>query len=57
MIGHAYQYGENGIQALSDMDSPIPYSHPQIGMFLASQLVRELREYKVVNLDDLDPAA
>ncbi|MDJ0380825.1 hypothetical protein [Streptomyces sp. G-G2] len=57
VIGHAYQWSANGLQALSDMDSPIPYRHPQIGMFLASQLVRELREYKVVNLDDLVPAA
>lgn len=31
--------------------------HPQIGWFLASQLVRELREYEVVNLDDPVPAA
>ncbi|MGC0407705.1 hypothetical protein RKD31_000948 [Streptomyces sp. SAI-163] len=55
VIGHAYQYGGNGLQALSNVDSPIPYSHPQIGMFLASQLVRELRDYTIVNLDDLAP--
>ncbi|MFF1693553.1 hypothetical protein ACFVXC_08015 [Streptomyces sp. NPDC058257] len=35
----------------------LPYRHPQIGMFLASHLVRELRDHKVVNLDDLVPAA
>ncbi|OKK02381.1 hypothetical protein AMK26_22180 [Streptomyces sp. CB03234] len=57
VIGTAYQYGPNGIQALSGTDRPLPYSHPQIGWFLASQLVRELRDYEVVKLDDLVPAA
>jgi hypothetical protein len=57
VIGHAYKWSANGLQSLPDFDSPLPYSHPQIGMFLASQLVRELRDYKVVNLDDLTPAA
>ncbi|MFI5738892.1 hypothetical protein ACIA9I_10995 [Streptomyces anulatus] len=37
-------------------DAPVPYGHPQVGWFLASQLVRELRDYEVVNLDDLVPA-
>ena len=57
VIGQAYQWSANGLQALSYDDSPMPYGHPQIGMFLASQLVRELRDYRVVNLDDLIPAA
>ncbi|WP_258177144.1 hypothetical protein [Streptomyces solincola] len=57
VIGTPYQYTADGIQPLSSTDVPLPYSHPQIGWFLASQLVRELREYTVVNLDDLVPAA
>ncbi|GAA1009794.1 hypothetical protein STXM2123_1809 [Streptomyces sp. F-3] len=57
VIGTAYQYGENSVQALTSTEAPLPYSHPQTGWFLASQLIREPREYEVVNLDDLVPAA
>lgn len=57
VIGTPYQYTADGIQPLAASDAPLPYNHPQIGWFLASQLVRELREYEVVSLDDLVPAA
>lgn len=57
VIGTAYQYGANGIQALTSSEAPLPYNHPQIDWFLASQLVRELRDYEVIQLGDLVPAA
>ncbi|MFI2116657.1 hypothetical protein ACH489_19520 [Streptomyces rubiginosohelvolus] len=55
VIGTPYQFTGDGIQPLASSDAPLPYSHPQTNWFLASQLVRELREYKVVNMDDLVP--
>ncbi|WP_260608958.1 hypothetical protein [Streptomyces sp. WAC 01325] len=44
-----------GLQPLptEDDDAPVEYGHPQLGWFLASQLVRELRDYEVISLDDL----
>ncbi|MER6236689.1 hypothetical protein ABT185_11555 [Streptomyces clavifer] len=57
VIGTPYQYTADGIQPLAASDAPLPYNHPQIGWFLASQLVRQLGEYEVVSLDDLVPAA
>ncbi|MGX1219148.1 hypothetical protein RKD42_000407 [Streptomyces ambofaciens] len=48
MIGPAYGHSEPLRRRL-----PTPYNHAQIGMFPASQLVRELRDYTIVNLDDL----
>ncbi|MEU2069103.1 hypothetical protein [Streptomyces anulatus] len=57
VIGTPYQYTADGIQPLAASDAPLPYNHPQIDWFLASQLVRELRDYEVVSLDDPVPAA
>lgn len=55
VIGSRYRLTANGLQPLpaEDDDALVPYEHPQLGWFLASQLVRELRDYEVVNLDDL----
>ncbi|GAA0906622.1 hypothetical protein [Streptomyces thermoalcalitolerans] len=55
VIGTRYRYGENGLQALVGTEDALPHNHPQIGWFLVSQLVRELREYDIVHLDDLAP--
>ncbi|MFB6505643.1 hypothetical protein ACFC07_21870 [Streptomyces sp. NPDC056099] len=59
VIGSRYRLTATGLEPLpaEDDDAPVSYKHPQLGWFLASQLVRELREYEVVNLDDLVPAA
>ncbi|MBT2491604.1 hypothetical protein J7E96_24365 [Streptomyces sp. ISL-96] len=57
VIGTPYMYGLDGVQALAGDDAPVPYGDPGLWWFLASQLVRELRDYTVVNLDDLVPAA
>lgn len=58
VIGTRYRFTVNGLEPLpAQDDEPLPYDHPQLGWFLASQLVRELRDYDVVSLDDLVPAA
>jgi protein-L-isoaspartate(D-aspartate) O-methyltransferase len=46
-----------GIEAITGTDILLPCNHPEIGWFLASQFVPELRDYVVVNLDDLAPSA
>ncbi|WP_245936544.1 hypothetical protein [Streptomyces cahuitamycinicus] len=61
VIGSRYRLGAAGLEPLPPLrdegaDAPVPYGHPQMGWFLASQLVRELTDYEVVNLDDLVPA-
>ncbi|MET9293066.1 hypothetical protein [Streptomyces sp. NPDC003077] len=57
VIGTPYQYGSHGLTALAFDDRPIPYGSPLLRWLLASQLVRELRAYQVVRLDDLVPVA
>ncbi|MFD8430391.1 hypothetical protein [Streptomyces coelicoflavus] len=59
VIGTRYRLTATGLAPLpvDDDDAPVAYGHSQLGWFLASQLVRELRDYEVVNLDDLVPAA
>ncbi|MCX4773732.1 hypothetical protein [Streptomyces sp. NBC_01285] len=58
VIGSRYRLSALGLEPLpaEHDDAPVPYGHPQVSWFLASQLVRELRDYEVVNLDDLVPA-
>ncbi|MEW1872595.1 hypothetical protein AB0420_31650 [Streptomyces caelestis] len=59
VIGSRYRLTATGLEPLpvEEGDAPVPYGHPQLGWFLASQLVRELRDYEVVNVDDLEPVA
>ncbi|MGC0374737.1 hypothetical protein [Streptomyces sp. SAI-229] len=59
VIGSRYRLTATGLEPLpsEDDDAPVAYGHPQLGWFLASQLVRELRDYEVVDLDDLVSAA
>lgn len=56
VIGTPHTYSEHGIQVLAGDDVPVPYGHPSLRWFLASQLVRTLRAFTVLDLDDL-PAA
>ncbi|MFF3871958.1 hypothetical protein [Streptomyces sp. NPDC001978] len=53
VIGTLYQYGDAGLQALPATDEALPYGHPDLRWFLASQMVRRLRAYTVITLDDL----
>ncbi|MCC5033294.1 hypothetical protein DMH02_008695 [Streptomyces sp. WAC 00631] len=51
VIGTPYQWTSAGMRALPADDVPVPYGHPNLGWFLASQLVRELRDVETVDLD------
>ncbi|MEE1805045.1 hypothetical protein [Streptomyces sp. BE133] len=53
VIGTPYQWTAQGIKALPGNDMPIPYRASELRWFLASQLVRCLQDFTVVNLDDL----
>ncbi|WP_327297762.1 MULTISPECIES: hypothetical protein [unclassified Streptomyces] len=55
VIGTPYAYTSSGLQALAGDDTPVPYGDPALRWFLASQLVRTLRAFTVVDLDDLVP--
>ncbi|MFG2630787.1 hypothetical protein [Streptomyces sp. NPDC048473] len=53
VIGTAYEWTAQGIKALAGDDVPVPYRDPTLKWFLASQLVRTLTDFTVVDLDDL----
>ncbi|MER6616291.1 hypothetical protein [Streptomyces xantholiticus] len=53
VIGTPYQWSASGLQTLPGDDEPLPYTSPMLRWFLASQLVRTIRDYTVVDLDDL----
>ncbi|WP_371790411.1 hypothetical protein OG285_06020 [Streptomyces sp. NBC_01471] len=53
VIGTPYAYTHSGLEALESDDTPVPYGAPALRWFLASQLVRTLRAFTVVDLDDL----
>ncbi|MEU6578168.1 hypothetical protein [Streptomyces sp. NPDC046805] len=56
VIGTPYQWGNSGLNALPATDTPLPYGHPGLRWFLASQMVRRLRAYTIISIDDLPPA-
>lgn len=53
VIGTPYHYSAGGLQALSATDEALPYGNQALRWFLASQMVRRLRAYTVITLDDL----
>ncbi|MFE7243035.1 hypothetical protein [Streptomyces sp. NPDC057580] len=53
VIGTPYQWTTQGIKALAGTDTPIPYRTAELRWFLASQLVRCLQDFTVVDLDGL----
>jgi hypothetical protein len=57
VIGTQYQWSTGGLKDLAGDDAPVRYGTPALPWFLASQLVRELRDFTVVKLDDLASAA
>ncbi|MER5599907.1 hypothetical protein ABT085_22595, partial [Streptomyces sp. NPDC002265] len=57
VIGTPYQYADGGLRALpADGREALPYGHPGLRWYLASQLIRRLRAYTVIGLDDLGRA-
>ncbi|MWA07685.1 hypothetical protein [Streptomyces sp. BA2] len=57
VIGTPHMYSPSGIRVLAGDNVPVPYGHPDLRWFLASQLVRTLRAFRVVYLNDFVPAA
>ncbi|MGI5143940.1 hypothetical protein [Streptomyces sp. CA-106110] len=53
VAGVIYGYGDNSIQVVARPDTPLPYGHPNLSTFLASQLVRRLSDFRVMDLDEL----
>ncbi|WP_406434152.1 hypothetical protein OHA59_45325 [Streptomyces sp. NBC_01589] len=53
VIGTPYEWTAQGIKALAGNDSPVSYRDPALRWFLASQLVRTLADFTVVDLDGL----
>ncbi|MFJ2567265.1 hypothetical protein ACIQ8G_35690 [Streptomyces sp. NPDC094154] len=56
VIGTPYQWGDSGLSALPATDTPLPYGHTGLRWFLASQMVRRLRAYTIISIDDLPEA-
>lgn len=53
VIGTPYEWTARGIKALPGDNTPVSYRDPALKWFLASQLVRTLTDFTVVDLDDL----
>jgi hypothetical protein len=53
VIGTLYGYGADGVQVLARPEQPLPYGHASLSTILASQLVRRLSSFSVVELDEL----
>ncbi|MER6113207.1 hypothetical protein [Streptomyces hirsutus] len=51
--GVIYGYGGLGVKVMAHPDAPLPYGHPNLPTFLASQLVRRLSSFRLVDLDEL----
>ena len=51
--GTVYGLGANGVRVVAEPEEPLPYGHPNLPTFLASQLVRRLKSFRVVDLDEL----
>lgn len=51
--GTLYGYGQGGVRMVAQPDFPLPYGHHNLPTFLASQLGRRLRSFRLVDLDEL----
>ncbi|MEU1592791.1 hypothetical protein ABZ468_07995 [Streptomyces sp. NPDC005708] len=51
--GVLYGYGEGGVQVVASPDEPLPYGHPNLSTFLASQLLRRLSAFRVLEPAEL----
>ncbi|MEU9662691.1 hypothetical protein [Streptomyces chartreusis] len=51
--GTVYGYGPDGIDVVATPDHPLPYGHPNLSTLLASQLVRRLNSFRIIDLDEL----
>ncbi|MEU6351095.1 hypothetical protein ABZ896_17445 [Streptomyces sp. NPDC047072] len=53
VLGTLYGLGRDGVTVLDQPEAPLPYGHPSLPTFLASQLVRSLKSFRVMDLDEL----
>lgn len=51
--GTAYGVGDEGVHMVGQPDNAMPYGHPHLRAFLASQMVRRLSSFRLVDLDEL----
>ncbi|MEV6841645.1 hypothetical protein AB0N17_45810 [Streptomyces sp. NPDC051133] len=53
---HGTHYGPDGlgVRVVTYPDEPLPYGHPDLSTLLASQLIRRLNSFRVVDLGDLE---
>ncbi|MEU8576410.1 hypothetical protein [Streptomyces asoensis] len=51
--GTLYGLGTHGTQPIAQPGPPLPYSHPDMSCFLASQQIRRLASFRSVGLEEL----
>jgi len=51
--GTLYGLNDKGVHVVAKPESPLPYGHPNLSTFQASQLVRRLSAFTVVDLEEL----
>ncbi|MGW1802830.1 hypothetical protein ACWCQN_45110 [Streptomyces sp. NPDC001984] len=53
VIGTIYGYGDHGVHVVAQPDAPLSYGHPNLSTCLASQLIRRLSSFRVLDMKDL----
>ncbi|MFD3504473.1 hypothetical protein [Streptomyces sp. NPDC058678] len=53
VTGTLYGLSGQGVHVIAQPDHPLPYGHPNLATFLASQMIRRLSSFRVVDLDEL----
>ncbi|WP_405796247.1 hypothetical protein [Streptomyces sp. NBC_01506] len=51
--GTVYGLGVDGVKVVAQPDGPPPYGHQNMTTFLTSQMIRRLKSFTVVDLDEL----
>ncbi|MFM9632872.1 hypothetical protein ACKI10_35350 [Streptomyces galilaeus] len=51
--GTLYGLGADGVQPVAQPGPPLPYGHPDMRCFLASQQIRRVHSFRTVDLDEL----
>ncbi|USQ85803.1 hypothetical protein NFX46_19855 [Streptomyces phaeoluteigriseus] len=51
--GTLYGLRADGVQPIAQPGPPLPYGHPDMHCFLASQQIRRLHSYRTIDLDEL----
>ncbi|MDQ0798206.1 hypothetical protein [Streptomyces sp. B1I3] len=53
VLGTIYGLVDGAVQVVAQPPEPLPYGHPNLPTFLASQLVRRLARYRVLTVNEL----